>query len=275
MRSSSRNSELRRARPLLGTLVEIRARGVTPAAIGRAFAAIERAHTRMSPHAPASDLGRLHAAPVGRAVRVDPWTWRVLAVAQQLARETNGIFDVTVRRGHRLGSWRDIELLPRHRVRRRRAVKIDLGGIAKGFAVDRAIAALRAAGATSGVVNAGGDLRVFGGASERVFVRHPAEPATLVPLAELRAGALATSANYFDAPHAGRLRRPGGRRLWLGHGSVSVHAPTCLLADALTKLVAAIGPRRAASVLRAHRAAAVVLRRDGRAERSEEFHHAA
>ncbi len=290
---SKTSAELRRARPLLGTLVEIRARGVAPATLDAAFAAVARVHARMSPHEPASDVARLNRARAGETLRIDAWTWRVLAAAQRLAEKSHGVFDVTIAQSStgvppagcttagadacatRAGDWRDLVLLPRPRVRVARPLRLDLGGIAKGFAVDRALAILRAAGATSGVVNAGGDLRVFGAAAERVVVRHPAAPGRLIPLALLRAGALATSANYFDAPRAARLRRPDGRRLWLGRGSVSVRAPTCLLADALTKIVAAIGPRRAEPLLRAHRASALVLTRDGRICTSEEFRDAA
>jgi len=61
-----------------------------------------------------------------------------------------------------LGSWRDIELGQDNRVRFRRRLCVDLGGIAKGYAVDRALEMLPALGAVQACVNAGGDLAVFG-----------------------------------------------------------------------------------------------------------------
>ena len=93
------------------------------------------------------------------AVRVHPWTYAVLEEAQRVAEASNGVFDITVaallvRRGllpaargrpvpHRSASFRDIRLLSGSRVRFLRPLLLDLGGIAKGFAVDRAIDCLR------------------------------------------------------------------------------------------------------------------------------------
>lgn len=255
---------LTRARPLLGTLVEVRVHGCTKAmaeaSVAAAFACVARVHALMSPYERTSDVARINRAPLGRTVRVHAWTWRVLKAAAKLSAQSGGVFDVTASaRAAEGGDWRDIALLSRGRVRRRRDARIDLGGIAKGFAVDQAVAALRARGIKRGSVNAGGDLRVFGGVVEQIAVRHPADPMTTLPLAAIAEGALATSANYLDPRGAGRLRRLDGARLWVGRGSVSVYAPCCMLADALTKLVAAIGPRRAMPLLQRHRATALIL----------------
>jgi thiamine biosynthesis lipoprotein len=308
---------IQRARPLLGTFVEIRVRGLAPtkahAAIDAAFAAIARVHASMSPHEGTSDVARINRARAGETLRVDAWTWRVLDATRWLSRASDGVFDVvaacSMARGSRVGlplvgrpsrlsralrdgpaasdgptknklsrrerrqnpfaTWRDLELLPCNRVRIARPLRIDLGGIAKGFAVDRAIDVLRVNGAPAAVVNAGGDLRVFGPAAERVHVRHPAAPFTLVAIAEVLDEALATSANYLDAHGAPRLVRPDGRRLWLGRGSVSVRAPSCLFADALSKVVAAVGLRAAAPLLATCDASALVLTRSGRVLTSE------
>lgn len=274
MKSCSRKNnsaarEVRRARPLLGTLVEIRVHGLRPdeaqAAIDRAFAAVSRVHALMSPHDPASDVARINRHRGPRVVRVHAWTYRVLAAARLLSALSGGAFDVSAasrRAGARPGAggdWRNLELLSGYRVAVGRRLPIDLGGIAKGFAVDRAVEILREAGAPAGVVNAGGDLFAFGFKPERVHVRHPAAPSVLVPMADLTDEALATSANYFDLPEAGRLLRPDGRRLWLGRGSVSVRAPSCMWADALCKVVAAVGLQRSAALLAAFEACALVL----------------
>jgi thiamine biosynthesis lipoprotein len=182
---------------------------------------------------------------------------------------SNGTFDVTQSTGRTAanagrGSWRNIELLSGFQVRRNRNVRIDLGGMAKGFAVDQAVSAMRASGATGGIVNAGGDLRVFGPMPERVSVRHPAAPGTFVPLAQITESAMATSANYFDAPGKGRLRRSDGQEMWLKGGSVTVTAPTCIVADALTKVVAAVGILQSLKLLHKIRARAYVLSETGR-----------
>ena len=266
--------EVRRARPLLGTLVEITAAGESQAAVMRAidagFAAVTKVEALMSFHDRHSQLSRLNRLAHRTAVRVHPWTWNVLQCAQKLSRATHGLFDISI--GHELvrmgylprlssprpnikGDFRDIELLPGHRVHFRRPLCIDLGGIAKGYAVDRAVAHLRACGAASGIVNAGGDLRVFGPVSRRVHLRDPANPGTLIPFADLSNGALATSAAYFSRTRwRGRTITPlidGRRRNATDTAfSISVSAPTCMLADALTKVALLKGPKARAAVRR-------------------------
>src|SRR6185436_3234128 len=88
--------ELRRARPLLGTLVEIVAGGLPEpqltAAINGGFSEVARVHRLMSAHDHRSDIGRLNRLAHRTAVRVHPWTWRVLRFAQTIADRTNGIF---------------------------------------------------------------------------------------------------------------------------------------------------------------------------------------
>lgn len=259
--------ELRRARPLLGTLVEVTARGQCETAlihtIDRAFAAVARVERLMSFHDRHSDVGRVNRLAHRVPVRVHPWTWQVLQFAQKISLVTRGLFDITIagelvrmgylprsagRRVDRRACWADIELLPGHRVRFRRPLHIDLGGIAKGFAVDRAIAELRAGAVDAGLVNAGGDLRAFGAVPWRVHLRDPANPGALIPFADLASGALATSASYFArSVWRGRTVSPvvdGARRKpTITSDSASVAAPTCMLADALTKLVLLQGLR--------------------------------
>jgi thiamine biosynthesis lipoprotein len=259
--------ELRRARPLLGTLVEITARGECEAAlvhaIDRSFAAVARVERLMSFHDRHSDVGRVNRLAHRGPVRVHPWTWQVLRSARKLALATRGLFDITiadelVRMGYlpRIAGRRvdpqacsaDIELLAGHRVRFRRPLHVDLGGIAKGFAVDRAIAQLRAGAVDAGLVNAGGDLRAFGAVPWRIHLRDPANPGALIPFADIVSGALATSAGYFTrSAWRGRTVSPvidGLRRApTTTSSSASVAAPTCMLADALTKVVLLQGPR--------------------------------
>ena len=149
-------------------------------------------------------------------------------------------------------------------MRFRRPLILDFGGIAKGYAVDCAIAALRSHGVESGQVNAGGDLRVFGPRAQPIHVRTGGPQGILLPLVEIADGAVATSA------YGGDRRRIAGRR-WatplidpraglpmMSTRTVSVIAPTCMLADALTKVVALRG-RAAARVLRDYGASATVL----------------
>lgn len=227
---------INRARPLLGTIVSIRACG-PEAAAHAAFAAIESVHRLMSPHSEIGDLARINRQGHRRSVRVHPWSFEVLRCAYAISEASAGAFDITLRR---LGaSHKDVVLLPSKRVRLRRRARLDLGGIAKGFAVDRAVDALRRFGAHCGSVNAGGDLRVFGDLPQTVRVRLPGAPSLAARLFEAREQSLATSGSYFGSVQEDART---GRELCSDY-SVTVCAPTCMLADALTKVVAALGPQ--------------------------------
>jgi thiamine biosynthesis lipoprotein len=245
-----------RARPALGTLVAVRV-GDAPdqaLAIEAAFVAVARVERLMGCHQPDTELSRLNGTAHVHAQAVDPWTFRVFRLALALWRRSAGAFDCTIgarhvaagrlpSHGHEVaataGSSADIELPEPNRIRFRRKLYVDLGGIAKGFAVDCAVAAMRRAGAASGVVNAGGDLRVFGAIAEPVHLRLPTG---LVCLGEIRDAAVATSSTE-DSPTPGLaiLDARSGRRARAN--VISVFAGRCVLADALTKIVATRGAR--------------------------------
>lgn len=244
------------------------------AAVDDAFAAVCAVHRLMNFHDPASDVGRLNAGAARRPLRVHPWTGRVLLAAGNFARETGGAFNITAaasgrapdflpakRAGQFCGDWRDILLAPNGSVHFRRPLLIDLGGIAKGFAVDRATEALLRAGVLSGVINAGGDLRVFGPEPHRVDIRHPLDPGLRARKIALRDGSIATSvAQNRRADFAnqnpfldGRTRRPILNRM-----SATICAHDCMTADALTKIVLAMS-HEARPILRKHRARAFLF----------------
>lgn len=255
-------SEIRRAQPHLGTLVEISVSGCSREqahmAIESAFSAIRQVGQLMSFHDPASDLSRLNREAAFYPVRVHAWTYRVLQAAQELHHHSGGLFDVTVAPVlQRLGLLpRDIdekdvpnethfaavELLPDQAVRfHDPGIKMDLGGIAKGFAVDCAMDALKQGGVLQGMVNAGGDLYGFGNSRHEVHIRNPAHPGQMIAKVSLQNQALATSAHYFlDAENAGFrscMIHPKTRKPVRKMESATVCAPSCLVADALTKIV--------------------------------------
>jgi FAD:protein FMN transferase len=253
---------IRRAQPWLGTMVEISVEGThDQQAVSSAFAAIARVHALMSFHDAASDVSRLNRAGDGELVHVDPDTWEVLRTAHEVCALSDGAFDIAC--APRLVEWRLLpapqqqapRVLPASAVlalegegvvRKLAAGWVDLGGIAKGFAVDRAVQALQAAGVPGGCVNAGGDLRVFGSARIEVAVRSPRAPGHMGSVLTVADGALATSGSYFSrTSHGGQMvsalidARDG--RPIVGEQSASVRAPSCVLADALTKVVLATG----------------------------------
>lgn len=246
-----------RCRPLLGTFVEVTVPAAQAAAIDHAFAAIEHVHRCMSFHNPASDLGLIRTAPAGATIKLDPETIKVLRLALELYNQSGGRFDVTLGRAlvrtgflprtgiDHLAAFRgtsaDITIIDAARITIARRVIVDLGGIAKGHAVDRAVAALQAVGVTAGLVNAGGDLRGFGDCDWTVDLRE-ADNRVCYQIA-LRNAALASSANLLDRKRLrGQTYSPhfstGGQPVLSDH-RVSVIAPSCILADAMTKIALA------------------------------------
>jgi thiamine biosynthesis lipoprotein len=172
---------------------------------------------------------------------------------------TDGLFDCAV--GHELmqrgllpsqdlgqvapGTCSAVTLLADNRVRFSAPIALDLGGIAKGFAVDRAIATLRGHGVREAVVNAGGDMRVIGTA-QPILIRCPGEDDVLVPAGLLQNGAVATSSAEATVVRrrAGLTGRSGSMYPTMPCGdrrAYSVVAPTCMLADALTKVLVQVG----------------------------------
>lgn len=220
---------LRRARPLLGTLVDIGVPAGGERAMHAAFEAIAQVQRVMSVFEPGSDLSRSHAAPAGHAVPLHPWTAEVLQLARELHTRTHGLFDVALGSG----LWRlQPDSAHTSLIRLDGATRLDLGGLAKGWAVDQAVEAALAAGAEAVWVNAGGDLRVQG-LTLPIVLRDEASGGVR-PWAELSDGAMATS----DF-------RVGARSVLVGQqraGHLSVVAPRCVWADALTKVMAQQAP---------------------------------
>ena len=276
--------QIRRARPWLGTLVEIRVEAMDEAdalaAIDAAFAEIAGVHRLMSFHAPDSDLSRLNREAARGPVAIDARTFEVIALALEFARDSHGCFDPTVARelvawgllpnpqgaapADPDADWRDVVCAVDGTVHYARPLWLDLGGIAKGYAVDRAIERLREAGIAAACVNAGGDLRRIGAGSEPVHLRDPAAPAMALPGLELAEGSVASSAGYFERRcHGARTVGPhvhGRRRDAVGLDSaVTVTAARCVVADALTKIVLA-DAQIARPLLVAHAAEACVHR---------------
>jgi thiamine biosynthesis lipoprotein len=264
MNSYSNSLSVERAQPWLGTLVSIRIEGLpvpqAHRAIDAAFKEIAVVHRRMSFHDADSDVGQLNRNRTRRPVTVHPYTFEVLQWAMRLSSFSNGCFDISVAaelvdwqllprpagaEHVPRGSWRDIELLPDCQVVFHRPLWIDLGGIAKGFAVDRATERLRACGALHTVVNAGGDIRVQG--KSAAMIRLGAESSThAMPVLELADGSVAGSSSQRQwrcdaglpcSPHVDGIQRspaPTDR-------FVCVVAKQCVVADALTKVVMAQG----------------------------------
>jgi FAD:protein FMN transferase len=269
---------------------------VTDAAVTAAFEAVARVQGLMSFHEADSDVSRLNREAAFRRVKVDDWTFTVLQAAVEMHRRSNGVFDVAVAptlqsMGLLPASPSDqpalteprpfdaIELLAGQTVRFRQAgIRIDLGGIAKGFAVDRAIEALRRFGVPAGVVNAGGDLAVFGKELQTIDVRHPRYPGRSLCRIEVANEALASSARRFDPLQSAEttisaIIDPGKRRPADAIDGVTVRAPSCMVADALTKIVMLTGTG-GIELLEHYNASALLISTDGDVHITPDWHHA-
>lgn len=266
-----RRQLVKRIIPVMGTVAEVMVvhddRAEAEAAIDLAFERLRWVDLTMSRFRAGSDIGRVNQDAWREAVPVHPATAVVIGEALRWAELSVGGYDPGVAR--LVEAW-DVTHrttpLPREAFQRlagrqfhrgigldrwqgRPVVRfdspdigLDLGGIAKGYAVDAAMAALESVGIRDGVVNAGGDLRASGRSADgdwwRVGVRDPAAPDRISGEIQVINQAVATSGDYLQGfDHAGRRYHhildpaTGEPRIAMRH-SVTIRAQTCLAADA-------------------------------------------
>ena len=208
-------------------------------AINAAYDAISAIDAQMHPARPGSDLALINSTAPGTPIEVHPDTWRLLQIARRIYDLTDGVFDPCLpTHPGRLG---DIEIKQETPALICHApVQLDLGGIAKGYAIDRAVEALLEQGCTAGLVNAGGDVRVFGDRTETILLRQHARGSasdTYRPV-ELTTAALAVSdLDSTERPpeHQGYYNRASGANTPRRFAAVIARDATT--ADALTKCV--------------------------------------
>lgn len=257
-----------------------------------AFARVEQLNNICSDYEYDSELSALsRTSGKGQAVKVSQELWHVLSRAQDLARESGGAFDITVgpfvslwRKARREQKMPDSAKLEAARAavgweklrldRKKRTaellvagMRLDLGGIAKGYALDQALQVLRARKISKALVSGGGDLVVGdpppGKRGWRVELppldASNAPPAQFV---ELRNAALSTSGDLYQ-----RLEIDGKRyshivdpRTGIGltdHSLVTVIAPDGITADSLTKVGSILPPEQAMKFMEHRRGIAV------------------
>ena len=227
------------------------------AAIERAFEAIEQVNRLMHPRAEGSDLARISSAPLHAPTKVHASIGRLLNFAKRIHTLTEGVFDPCT--PAQPGRLSDIEVSAGEtEVVCRAPVALDFGGFAKGYAVDCAVEALMATGCRAGLVNAGGDLRVFGPSTEPVFVRGPAGELTNIELADAALAVSDAGSQQRPPEHQGyyvrKLDSDAPTAATQAVPTVSyaaVIASTALVADALAKCVLLCPPAVATRTLRA------------------------
>lgn len=268
---SRRTVVARRSVPMMGTIAELtvvhRDERVAQESIDAAIDALRRTEWTMTRFSAASDIGRANAGAAREGVPISSETGRVLMRALQWAEASEGRFDpaigsvvelwdvanrhepppsATVRPLASRGFWRKIDLSSHGgelAVRfEDRDVRLDLGGIAKGYGVDRAVRALRERGVEHAIVNVGGDLYALGDAPDgdrwRVGIRSPHDARLVATTLHVSDQAVATSGDYaqffrWRGRRYHHLMDPETAGPRVGTvASVTVQADACIDADA-------------------------------------------
>ena len=216
-----------RAQMQMGTLVKItavaRSESVAQAAATAGFAEIRRLEELLSTWIPTSELSRVNAAAGVMPVHVSPETLTVVQRAVQAAEMTDGGFNIAI--GPAVDAWRVtegqripteselealrplVDLMSVHADVREQTIflekagmRIDVGGIGKGYAADLAVDALQRAGAIAGVVALSGDIKTFGrlpgGKMFPVGIQHPRQDRAVLAWIDLQDEAISTAGDY-------------------------------------------------------------------------------
>jgi FAD:protein FMN transferase len=248
------------------------------AAVQAVLAEMRRVDEAMSTYKPSSELSRLNARAAQQPVVVSQELFGLLATSIEYSKITDGAFDITYASVGYLYDYRKgvrpdekqietalaginyrhliLDATARSVKYAREGVRIDLGGIGKGHAVDRGIAVLRSLGVEHALVTAGGDSRIIGdrfGNPWVVGIRHPDRKDEVIARIPLEDAAISTSGDYeryFDEngvryhhiidPHTGRSASKVR--------STTIIGPTATRTDGLSKTAFVLGPERAIEI---------------------------
>jgi thiamine biosynthesis lipoprotein len=263
----------------MGTVFEItfvaEEEGTAQKASLQAFKEIRRIEYLMSPWIESSDVARINRSAGSDAVKVSPETAKIIKRAQEISKISEGGFDITV--GPLVQLWRKarekgmppemeeikeaLNLVNFRNLKthyggkvtlEKKGMSIDLGGIAKGYAADRAFELLKGLGYRNLVVNAGGDLRVGGSKPEgpwSIGIQHPRNPERIMARISLSDTAMATSGDYEKFfIHRGKryhhIFNPKNGFPAEGCQSVTILAKDGATADALATAIFVLGPEK-------------------------------
>jgi thiamine biosynthesis lipoprotein len=222
-----------RMRLAMGSFVTARAAGPVEkdaeAAVAAALDVVARLEDLLHPTRPNSEIAAINATPVGTAVSICNSSLRVLKIASQIFEATQGMFDPCLPNAE--GRFSAIELAPDHVVIHER-VSLDLGGIAKGFAVDEAVAVLKEYGCSSGSVNVGGEVAAFG-TPELIVLRRADGSLSSFRLENEALAVTDVQSPSQPSEHRGYYQRANQRDPVRDYAALA--APTAAVADALTK----------------------------------------
>lgn len=266
---------LKRSQMIMGTMVEITVMPPDEQAIEAAFEEMKKVDTLMSTYKENSEVSILNREGENH---LSTETLQVIGEAINFSEITGGAFDITcrplinlwkkakkeqvipspqeIKEALSLVGYEKIKILPEGDVVRfkQKGMQIDLGGIAKGYAVDRAIEALRKNGIRRALVNAGGDLYALGngpgGEKWKVGIQDPREEDKLLGIIKVKDVGVATSGDYqryftIEGKRLSHIVNPKtGQTVQDVPMSVTVIAPHATTTDALATGVFVLGPQK-------------------------------
>jgi thiamine biosynthesis lipoprotein len=283
--SSQEKNLFRKSRVIMGTSVEIvvsRTRAVkAEEAMEAAFREVQRIDFLMSNYREDSEICRVNRNAGKKETKVSPEILRVIQQALDISSLSAGAFDITIGPVLRLWNFRegkfpeekdlrenlkkvDYRQIKIDRIRssiffQKQGMEIDLGAIAKGYAVDRASDILQKKGIDNFLVNAGGDLKVNGskekGLPWTVGIRHPRLSSTMIAKLSPRQAGVATSGDYErffmkEGERYHHLLNPSTGTPARECQSVTVMAPSAMAADALATAIFVLGPPKGLALLK-------------------------
>ncbi|MCM8779007.1 MAG: FAD:protein FMN transferase [Candidatus Omnitrophica bacterium] len=284
----------------LGEIICVAEKATCETAIEKAFREIKKLENLFSYFSKNSLVRQLNNAQ-GKPISVGEEFFAVIKKAKEISKKTGGAFDITI--SPLLKTWGFYEkekpifsephselikeklslvgsekiILDEEKksiVLKDKNMAIDLGGIAKGYIVDRAVKVMRDEGIKNALVNLGGDIFCLGKGENKSFwrigIQDPLNAGRIVGSLKLSDKAVATSGQYEN------FREIGGKKF--GHIidprsgypvetdvlSVSVVAEDCLTADALATAIFVLGKEKAEPILKEFRAQAVIITRTGK-----------
>jgi len=274
---------MERTEAIMGTRVYVQLWADDPlkgnAAIDAVMADMRRIDALMSHYKPASPLSQINAHANSGPVQVDKELFDLIKLSTHYSQITEGAFDITyasvgylydyrrhihpteeqIRKALPAVNWRNMLLDEEHHTVRfeHPGMRIDLGGIGKGYAVDHGVAILKARGIRHAVVTAGGDSRILGDHMGRpwlVAIRHPDDPRKVVTRIPLSDTAMSTSGDYERYFDENGVRYHHIIDPRTGHSagkvrSATILAPTATQTDGMSKTAFVLGPEKALEII--------------------------
>jgi len=264
---------------LVTITVEADSKEKAEASIDAAFDEIHRLEELLSFWTENSEIAAIYHNAGAAPVKVSPETLEVVEWAVYISEKTDGAFDPTVGPVMRLWDfrkekapseneikeklglvgWENIEVDEQNSTvfLRTEGMSFDTGGIAKGYAVDRAVDVLRQRGITSGLVAIAGDIRGFGPKTWRIGIRDPRPESggeDIMAVVQLRDRAISTSGDYerffeMDGKRYHHILDPKTGLPAMGTWSVSVIADRAVLTDGFSTGIFVLGPEKGLSLL--------------------------